>query len=102
MSTITCVAWVAITVIAPPTPAGTIAAFATTVPVGAFSVEDPGCGSPAGHTLRKPSGADGTTVMLSAYACAPAGIPQPLATTGKFRCVFAGSDGPPKVPAAPR
>jgi hypothetical protein len=60
------VALVAKTVIAPFTPAGTIAALEVTVPVGAFSVETIGCDDPAGQVVRYPTGAVGTTVMLKA------------------------------------
>ena len=45
--------------------AGTMAALATIVPVGAFKVDTSGCVCPAGHVLRNPSGPDGTTVMFS-------------------------------------
>ena len=86
--------------IAPPAPAGTIAAFAVTSPVGAFSVEDPGCPCPAGHALMKPRGPDGTVVIFSANAWAVAGIPQ-TPVIGKLRVVLAASEGPPyEHPAA--
>jgi hypothetical protein len=49
----------------PPEPAGTIAAFAVTAPVGAFSVDTRGCVSAAGHTERYPSDNFGTTVKFS-------------------------------------
>ena len=44
------VAFVAMTVIAPPAPAGAIAMLEVTVPVGAFSVEEPADHLPAHHT----------------------------------------------------
>src|ERR1700682_2885061 len=47
---------------APLAPAGTIAAFAVTAPVGAFSVETTGCVCPAGHVVRKPKPPLGTEV----------------------------------------
>ncbi len=49
----------------PPAPAGTIAAFATTLPSHEFSVETTGCGDPAGHAERNDSRASGTTVTFS-------------------------------------
>src|SRR5437016_3759838 len=102
MSIITWVGWVAISVIAPLVPAGTMTAFAVIAPVGALSVDDPGCGDPAGHALRKPSTPDGTTVIFVAYAWAPAGTPQLLDNTAKSRVTLAASAGPPKVPVTPR
>ncbi len=66
MSTMRSVALVAITVMAPLVPAGTMAALAVTAPVGALSVDEPGCGNPAGQALRKPSSPDGTTVIFNA------------------------------------
>jgi hypothetical protein len=65
MSKTTSVAWVTNTVIAPPDPAGTIAAFATTVPVGSFNVDTFGIDCPVGHVVRFPSGPGGTTVKFS-------------------------------------
>src|ERR1019366_10472374 len=96
------VAWVAKTEIAPLTPAGTIAAFAVTIPGGAFSVETSGWDDPAGHVVRKPRTPGGTTVMLKEYAWAVAGIPQGLAGTGMSRATAGASDGPPNGPAALR
>ena len=46
----------------PLVPAGTMAAFAVTVPVGAFRVETRGCVCPAGHVVRKLSFPLGTEV----------------------------------------
>jgi hypothetical protein len=51
--------------IAPPVPAGTIAAFAVIVPVSAFSVDTNGCVCPAGQTLKYPSGPCGIAVKFS-------------------------------------
>src|SRR4051794_21772494 len=93
------VGWVAITVIAPPVPAGTIAMLAVMAPVSAFSVDTPGCAEPAGQAVRKPSGPLGTTVMLVAYAWAVAGIPQAPEITGKFRPTPPAREGAPNVPA---
>jgi hypothetical protein len=98
ISTIRSVALVAYTEIAPFTPAGTIAALEVTAPVGAFSVETIGWGDPAGHVVRYPTGALGTTVMFKAYASALAGIPQLLEATGKVRGTPPARDGAPKVP----
>src|SRR5208283_5966959 len=52
MSRITCVGFVTNTLIAPLVPAGTIAAFATTLPSNEFRVETSGCACPVGHVLR--------------------------------------------------
>src|ERR1044071_2199796 len=98
MSTIRSVGFVAITVIPPAAPAGTIAIFAVTAPVGAFNVEEPGWEDPAGQALRNPSGPDGTTVMLKAYAWALAGIPQGPDSTGNVRETLAARAGPAKEP----
>jgi hypothetical protein len=60
MSRIMCVGLVTYTPIAPPVPAGTIAAFATTEPSHEFRVETVGCGDPAEvffQTSNKPVGA---------------------------------------------
>src|ERR1019366_2114726 len=87
----------------PPVPAGTIAAAATTVPVGMFNVETNGFGSPVGHVLRNPTGPLGTNVKFSEYACAPTGIPQATANrTGKVRLPAPISEGPPSGPVALR
>src|ERR1051325_189340 len=100
MSMISCVGLVATTVMPPPVPAGTIAIFAVTVPVGAFSVDEPGCDCPAGQVLRNPSvPADGTTVMLRAYACAVAGMPQGPESTGNVLGTDAARAGLPNAPA---
>src|SRR5437660_1305317 len=95
---ITWVTCVAIREIALPVPAGTIAALAVMAPVGALSVEEPGCGNPVGHALRKPSVDGGITVIFSAYACALEGIPQALDCNGNDRSTPAASAGPAKVP----
>ena len=51
----------AYTLTSPIAPAGTIAALALMRPSSEFKVEAKGCGCPAGHTVRKPSGPIGTT-----------------------------------------
>ena len=66
--------WVTYTLTAPPVPAGTMAAFALTAPVGAFSVETNGCVCPAGHVVRYDNGPEGTAVMFNEYAWAAMGI----------------------------
>ena len=53
------------TSIAPPVPAGTRAALATTLPVNEFSVETRGRGCPVGERVRKLSRPAGTTVTFS-------------------------------------
>jgi hypothetical protein len=85
MSMTMSVAFVTNRSIAPPVPAGTIAAFAVTVPVRAFSVETRGCACPTGHTLRYPSEPWGIAVKFSEYACALGGMPQELDSTGNER-----------------
>lgn len=73
MSNIKCVACEVIAFTPPELPAGTMAAFATILPSEAFSVETPGCGAPAPHSVKKPNGAGGTTVAFKEYACAAEG-----------------------------
>ena len=90
MSIIKCVLLVATTEMPPFVPAGTIARFEVAVPVGAFSVDDPGCGDPCGQALRKPSGPFGNAVKFSAYACALAGIPHGPEDTWKLRADIGG------------
>ena len=51
--------------IAPFAPAGTIAAFATTLPSNEFRVETYGCYEPVGQAVRLERGPLGTTVTLS-------------------------------------
>src|ERR1700678_2402662 len=102
MSMIRSVGSVAITSMSPPVPAGTMAAFATTVPVGAFRVDEPGCGLPAVHADKNPNAPDGTTVMFNAYACAFAGTLQALCWIGKSRATVAASDGAPNAPEPER
>src|SRR3954453_13861987 len=90
------------TEISPFVPAGTMAAFAVTAPVTAFSVETRGCVCPDGHVVRKPRGTWGTAVKFTEYACAVAGILQALESSGKDRATLAAKEGPPKAPAARR
>ncbi len=90
----------------PLVPAGTIAAFATTVAVGLLRVETTGWVSPAGHTDRYPSACReglGTTVKLSEYAIGlrPDGM-QLLSSKGKLRGVCAARRGPPRSASVPR
>jgi len=68
----------------PLVPAGTMAAFAVTVPVTAFNVETVGCDCPAGHAVRKPRMPGGIAVKFREYACAVDGIPQLLERTGTY------------------
>src|SRR5581483_9929234 len=88
-------------VIAPPAPAGTIAALASTLPSVEFSVETFGYGCPAGHTERKGSVPKGTAVKLSEYATAEPGMLQPLDSRGMLRFAEPGSGGPPNWPVLP-
>src|SRR5579872_802839 len=51
---------------------------------------------------RYPSVATGTTVALSEYACAVAGVLQVLCGMGTVRVDPAPMNGPPNIPVAPR
>jgi len=62
MSMIRSVLWLTNTFTAPPTPAGTIAAFATTVPRNEFRVETTGCGTPVGQIVKYANAPEGFTV----------------------------------------
>ena len=85
---------------APPSPAGTIAAFETVEPVYEFIVDTFGGAIPLGQAMKTPScGARGKAVKFNEYAPAPAGIPQVLAGIGKERCEVALIDGGPNGPA---
>ena len=82
MSTIISVASLTKMLIPPPIPAGTIAAFATTVPLQSFSVDTIGSGCPAGQTVTHPNAAGGSAVMFSEYACAATGTLHVLCGNG--------------------
>src|SRR5437764_499757 len=99
---ITWVTCVAISEIAPPVPAGTIAAFAVIAPSSELRVDTTGCDWPAGQTERKPSVPIGTTVKLSEYAWAFAGILHALPVILKSRGVDPVRFGPPYDPVGPR
>src|ERR1700742_1900152 len=88
--------------IAPAVPAGTMAAFAVTTPVGAFNVETTGCCWPVGYTVRYPSGAAGIAVKFNEYAMAVAGMLQELDWIGKLRDCWLIREGPPRAPGVPR
>src|SRR5271166_631869 len=91
------------TAISPPEPAAAMAAFAVTVPVGAFNVETPGWGWPAGHTVRYPSGPRGTAVRFREYSCALDGMLQEDACRiGKSRSWPPDRNGPPSGPGGLR
>ena len=96
MSKMACVSSDEYKVTAPLIPAGTIAAFAFTLP-SEFSVDTEGCVSPAGQIERYPRRPGGTTVMFREYAAALAGMPQELAGTGKSRDTPHLRIGPPKT-----
>src|SRR6478609_2086108 len=83
---------------APPAPAGTMAAFAFTRPSREFSVEASGSDWPLGYASIQPRVPKGTTVTLMENAAALAGMPHPLFETTKSRAVLAGSAGPPNAP----
>ena len=86
----------------PSVPAGTIAAFATTLASNEFKVDTSGVAPPAGQSVRYASVPGGTTVALRLYACANDDIPQALPGTGHVLVSPGPSVGPPNVPAAPR
>src|SRR5579864_565435 len=88
------------TLTSPFAPAGTVTAFAVIVPVTAFSEATVGCGCPAGHAVRYPSGPLGSAVKFKPYASAAAGTAQSLSLIGKLRALCAAKAGPPKAPAA--
>src|SRR6202142_2562272 len=87
---------------APFVPAGTIAAFATTLPSNEFKVETSGFAAPAGHAVKNDSGPSGTTVTFIEYAAAVAGTEQPPAGSANERVDCASISGPPNAPCAPR
>src|ERR1700690_531174 len=88
--------------IAPPVPAGTMAAFATTLPSNEFNVETSGRAEPAGHAERNDSAPSGTAVTFIEYASAVAGMLHPLAGIWKERVDAAPISGPPNGPFVPR
>src|SRR5262249_30010406 len=103
MSITRSVSLVAYTSTAPLSPAGTMAALASTKPSKEFSVDTRGCGCPAGQIVRKPRNPVlGTTLTLSEYAFALAGIPHALERTGTRRAVPPGMNGPPRGPLGVR
>ncbi len=87
---------------APFVPAGTIAAFATTLPSNEFNVETNGRAAPVGDAVRKDNRASGTTVTFIEYAAAVAGTEQPPAGSANERVDCASISGPPNAPWAPR
>src|SRR5947209_7819917 len=99
MSRIRSVTSVAKALIDPSVLAGRIAAFATMLPSNEFRVETKGCAPPAGHRVKYPRPARGTTVALSANVWAPVGILQTFPFTGQLRVVPAPITGPPNVAA---
>src|SRR5579864_5823122 len=98
----TSVASVTNALIAPLSPAGTMAAFDLILPSMELSVATSGCGWPVGHSVRNPSEPEGTTATFSEYAIALDGIPQALAGMAKSREVCRGRPGPPKAPVTLR
>src|SRR5579872_1761964 len=99
MSMIRSVLALAYTSTEPFVPAGMIAPFATSVPVGSFNTEASGRVSPVGHAVRNPSEtAVGMAVKFNEYASAEAGTLQELERTGKVLPCFATNDGAPSCP----
>lgn len=101
MSIITCVDSVTNKEIAPPVPAGTTAALATIFPSKEFRIDTFGLAVPAGQAVRYCSMPVGTTVILSEYALAFDGIPQPLCAIGTSRCWPPVNAGAPNAPIKP-
>src|SRR5947209_1425054 len=97
----TCVRFVTKTLTPPDVPAGRMAALATTRPSREFSVETIGCCCPAGQIDRYDSGSSGTTVTLTEYACALAGMLQGPAGNWNVRTLPALIIGGPNWPACP-
>src|SRR5579864_5661240 len=100
MSRIKCVSLVAKAQTPPLIPAGTMAATAFTRPSCELGVEVAGRGWPQGKIVRKPSDpACGTTVTLSEYACAVAGMLQELVGMSNSRATAPPlRSGPPNGP----
>src|ERR1051325_9181131 len=98
MSITTSVASVVNTLIAPLVPAGTITAFAATVPVRSFSEATNGWGLPGGHAVTNPNGPLGTAAKFKEYACALVGTPHGLESIGNVRVLCASRPGPPNGP----
>src|SRR5579864_5724010 len=94
---------VAYTSTAPPVPAGTMTAFARTVPVGSFSEATRGRVCPSGQAVMNPNvGPFGTAAKFSEYACALAGTPHELARIGNDRVPSPTRLGPPNGPVGLR
>src|ERR1700694_5727886 len=83
---------------APLAPAGTMAAAALMRP-SELSVEASGRSCPHGNIVRNASLALGTTVTLTEYACAVAGMPQAPSGTVNPRADPAVKNGAPNGPA---
>src|ERR1700674_1601801 len=103
MSITRSVASVVYTLTAPLVPAGTMTAFARTVPVGSFSEATKGRDCPAGHAVMNPNvGPFGTAAKFNEYACAFDGSPHELARIGNDLVLCAVRLGPPNGPVGLR
>src|ERR1019366_874365 len=98
MSSTTSVVSVANTLMAWPTPAGTMMALALIRPSREFSVATTGRGCPVGHAVRYPREPCGTTDTFSEYAAAVVGIRQGPLGMAKSGDPCLGVGGPPKGP----
>src|ERR1017187_1606728 len=103
MSMMTCVVSVTKTSIEPLVPAGTTAAFASSVPRRSFKIDTVGVGGfPVGQAVRKLREPVGTTVKFSEYAWAVEGMLQRvLLSTGIVLVSLAFIAGGPKAPLSP-
>src|ERR1017187_4378497 len=103
MSMMTCVVSVTKTSIDPLVPAGTTAAFASSVPRTSFKIDTIGLGGfPVGQAVRKLREPVGTTVKFSEYAWAVEGMLQRvLLNTGIVLVSLAFIAGGPKAPLSP-
>src|ERR1017187_1233233 len=99
MSMMTCVVSVTKTSIEPLVPAGTTAAFASSVPRRSFKIDTVGVGGfPVGQAVRKLREPVGTTVKFSEYAWAVEGMLQRvLLNTGIVLVSLAFIAGDPKL-----
>jgi hypothetical protein len=98
MSSTRLVVFEANTLIAPPAPAGTIAALERTRPSIELTVAATGCVCPVGQSVRNPKGTVGITATLSEYAAAVEGMLHDPDGIVKVRNVPPAIEGPANGP----